>query len=141
MTVRKRVRRVALETAGWLLVLAGIAALVLPGPGLVLLAAGLVLLAEQYPWAERRLEPVRATALRAARESVASWYRVAVSVAGALVLVGLGVLWAVSPPAPDWWPVHERYWLLGGWGTGATLVLSGLAAAALVAWSWRRFRT
>ncbi|MGN6782455.1 MAG: PGPGW domain-containing protein [Marmoricola sp.] len=140
MRLRSTARRVVLETVGWLLVLAGIAALVLPGPGLVLLAAGLVLLAEQYPWAERRLEPVRAAALRAAREGVATWPRLLLSLSGAAALVALGALWAASPPAPEWWPIHERYWLAGGWGTAATLFLSGACAVGLLAWSWRRFR-
>lgn len=139
MRLRSTARRVVLEAAGWLLVLAGIAALVLPGPGLVLLAAGLVLLAEQYPWAERRLEPVRAAALRAAREGVATWPRLLASSGGSVGLVALGVLWAASPPAPPWWPIHERYWLAGGWATAATLFVSGACALALVGWSWQRF--
>jgi hypothetical protein len=140
MGVRAATRRLVLETVGWLLVLAGLAALVLPGPGLLLLAAGLLVLSEQYPWAERRLHPIRAAALRTAREGVASWPRLLVSLSGALALVALGVLWAASPPAPDWWPVHERFWLVGGRATGATLLLSGACAVGLLGWSWRRFR-
>ena len=46
-----------LESIGWLLIVAGIAALILPGPGLLMLFAGLVLLSQQYEWAERRVEP------------------------------------------------------------------------------------
>ena len=51
-------KRVLLEVVGWLLVLAGIAALILPGPGLLLLAAGLFVLSQQYEWAERRVDPI-----------------------------------------------------------------------------------
>ena len=47
-------KRVVLEAAGWLLLVVGIAALVLPGPGLLGVFAGLALLSQQYEWAERR---------------------------------------------------------------------------------------
>ncbi|WP_310962178.1 PGPGW domain-containing protein [Nocardioides terrisoli] len=140
MGVRAATRRLLLEVLGWTLVLLGMAALVLPGPGLLLLFVGLLVLSEQYAWAERRMHPVRERALRAAREGVATWPRVLLSTAAALTLVGVGVLWGISPAAPDWWPVHERYWLIGGWGTGGTLIVSGALALGLLGWSWRATR-
>jgi hypothetical protein len=133
------VKRLVLETLGWLLVVAGIAALVLPGPGLLMLFAGLALLSQQYEWAERRLEPVRLRALRGAADSVETWPRILFSALVALVILGLGVLWTVRPPAPRWWPLEASYWLLGGAWTGVTLLLSGLLALALLVYSYRRF--
>src|SRR5690606_27906994 len=59
-------KRLLLETLGWVLIVAGLAALVLPGPGLLLLFAGLAVLSQQYDWAERRMHPVREAALRGA---------------------------------------------------------------------------
>ena len=53
------VKRVLVEGAGWIMVIAGIAALILPGPGLLLLFAGLAILSQQYTWAEKRLQPVK----------------------------------------------------------------------------------
>jgi len=138
--VRAATRRVVLEVLGWILVLAGVAALVLPGPGLLLLFAGLAVLSQQYDWAERRMQPVRKAALRAAHDGVRTWPRVALSAAAALGLVGLGVLWGVSPDSPSWWPVDDRWWLTGGWATGATLIASGVLALALLAYSFRRYR-
>jgi len=132
-------KRLALESLGWLLVVAGIAALVLPGPGLLMIFAGLVLLSQQYEWAERRLEPVRLRALRGAAESVETWPRICLSTLGALVIGGFGVLWTVQPPAPSWWPLAKAYWLLGGAWTGITLLLSALIALALIVYSYRRF--
>ena len=76
-------RRLVLETIGWVLVVAGIAALVLPGPGLLAIFAGLALLSQQYEWAERRLEPVKEKALEAAQDSVETWPRIVLSVGGA----------------------------------------------------------
>lgn len=118
----------------------GIAALVLPGPGLLALFAGLAVLSQQYEWAERRLEPVKERALTAAAEGVETWPRIVASVAGALVLASLGVVWGVGLPVPSWWPLRDGWWLIGGWGTGATLILSGVVALALVVYSFKTFR-
>jgi hypothetical protein len=51
--------RVARDVAGFVLCGVGIALLVLPGPGLVVLAAGLALLAQDVPFARRLLDRVR----------------------------------------------------------------------------------
>jgi hypothetical protein len=133
-------RRLVLETIGWLLVVVGIAALVLPGPGLLAIVAGLALLSQQYEWAERRLEPVKEKALKAAKDSVETWPRMLISGGSALVLVIAGIVWIWNPPAPSWWPLDDGWWLIGGWGTGITQVLSGLIALAMIAYSYRRFR-
>lgn len=135
-----RLRRLALEALGWLLLAAGLAALVLPGPGLLMLFAGLAILSQEYEWAERRVEPVKRKALRGAAESVQTWWRITLSTAFALALVGFGVVWIWGPSSPPWWPVDRRWWLPGGIGTGVTEVASGLVALALIVYSYRRFR-
>lgn len=136
----KRAKRVLVEGAGWLLVLLGIAALVLPGPGLLALFAGLALLSTQYSWAEKRLEPVKKAAMRAAADSVASWPRILMSLLGVAVLVAIGVVWGISPPAPGWWPLADRWWLPGGWGTGSSLIVSAAIALAMIVYSYFNFR-
>lgn len=136
---RAAVQRLVLETIGWLLVIGGIAALVLPGPGLLGIFAGLALLSQQYEWAERRLEPVKIRALQGAEEGVETWPRIVLSCVGALLLVACGVLWISSPPAPGWWPVADTWWLFGGLWTGVTQVGSGFIAIGLVVYSVRRF--
>jgi hypothetical protein len=133
-------KRIALEGAGWLMVVVGIAALVLPGPGLLLLFAGLAVLSQQYTWAEKRVEPVKRKALQTAAESVQSWPRIVMSVLFALGLGAIGVVWGIRPSAPGWWPLDERWWLLGGWGTGGTLIFSAIVALAMVAYSFVKFR-
>src|SRR3546814_18121956 len=62
-------KRIALEIIGWTLVLAGIAALVLPGPGLLMMFGGMVVLSQRYEWAERRLEPIDGKALQTRSEA------------------------------------------------------------------------
>lgn len=137
--LRGAARRLLLEVLGWVLLLAGIAALVLPGPGLLLMFAGLAVLSQSYAWARRWVEPVRLRALRGAAEGVETWPRIVASGAGATVLGALGVLWIVDPDAPSWWPLRDAWWLIGGRWTGVTLLVSCGAAYALIVYSYRRF--
>jgi hypothetical protein len=132
-------KRRVIEIAGWVLVAAGVAALVLPGPGLLCLVAGLALLAVHYPWAKRMLQPVKTRAFRLASNGVQHWPGTLSSLLGGLALVGVGVAWGVGTPVPAWWPVADRWWLLGGWGTGATLIISGGLALAMIIYSYHRF--
>ena len=134
------IRRIVLEVVGWVLVLAGIAALVLPGLGLLMLFAGLVVLSQEYEWAERRVEPIKVRALRGAAEGVENWVRITMSVTLALGLIACGVLWIAGPEAPSWWTLDEMFWLPGGKATGITQVASGIIALALIVYSYRRFR-
>jgi uncharacterized protein (TIGR02611 family) len=53
---RNRIIRVVVALFGFLVVLAGLAMLVLPGPGLLVIAIGLGILALEFVWAERLLE-------------------------------------------------------------------------------------
>ncbi len=138
--MKSTAKRVVVEGAGWILVLLGIAALVLPGPGLLALFAGVALLATQYEWAERRLEPVKVRALQASADSVRTWPRIVGSVVGVTWLVGLGSYWVTDPSAPGWWPLRESWWLPGGLATGVSLIASGLIAGAMVGYSYRHFR-
>ena len=85
-------KRVVLETAGWVLLVAGVAAMVLPGPGLLGVFAGLALLSQQYEWAERRTDPMKYRALKAAAEGVETWLRIALSLLGVAFLIACGVL-------------------------------------------------
>lgn len=134
-----RVRQYTMLVLGWLLVVAGLAALVLPGPGLLMVFAGLAILSQHYTWAEKRLRPVEIRAMKGAAEGVRTVPRIALSCLFALAIIGCGVLWLVKPEVPTWWPFHDLLWLPGGRGTGSTLVLSGLIAIGLIVWSVRRF--
>lgn len=136
----RALKRLALETLGWLLVLGGLAALVLPGPGLLALVGGLALLSQQYEWAQRRLEPLKQRALQAAADGVETWPRILMSALGVAFLVAMGLLWGLAPDAPGWWPLDDRWWLPGGWGTGVSLILSGAVAGTLLVYSYLHFR-
>ena len=132
-------KRIVLETLGWVLLLLGVAAIFLPGPGLLGIFAGLALLSQQYDWAERRVEPVRLRALLGAAEGVETWPRIIASCLGAVALAAFGVLWIMKPPAPGWWPLSDTWWLPGGVWTGVTQVASAFIAVGLIVYSYRRF--
>ena len=53
---RSRVVRAAVVLAGFVVVLVGVALIPLPGPGLLVVAVGLAVLALEFAWAERMLE-------------------------------------------------------------------------------------
>lgn len=65
-------RRIAISIAGAVVVLAGVAMLVLPGPGLLVIAAGLAILATEYAWAARALERTKQTASKAASKAAST---------------------------------------------------------------------
>lgn len=132
-------KRIVLETLGWTLLLLGIAAIFLPGPGLLGIFAGLALLSQQYDWAERRVEPMRLRAMLGAAEGVETWPRIIASCLGAVALAAFGVLWIMKPPTPDWWPLDDVWWLPGGVWTGVTQVSSAFIAVGLIVYSYRRF--
>jgi len=48
-------KRIAVTVAGLVLFLAGLAMMVLPGPGILVILAGLAVLATEYVWAQRML--------------------------------------------------------------------------------------
>lgn len=127
-------------TLGWVLVVAGLAALVLPGPGLLALFAGLAILSQHYEWARRRVAPIKAAAIRAAAVGVKDWWRIMLTGLGIAALLAAGALWLWQPPMPSWWPLGEFWWLPGDWATGIALVLSGFAALTLMVYSFRHYR-
>ena len=135
----KAAKRIALESAGWTLVVVGIILMPLPGPGLLIVLGGVALLARQYEWAERNLNRVRLRALREAARSVSGPLPMAVTILGMLALIAVGVYWIVSPPTPSWYPLPEAYWLPGGITTGIFQIASAVFALGLMVYSYRRF--
>ena len=122
-------KRVAALVGGGLLLVVGVALLVLPGPGLLLVLAGLIILANQFPRLDKYVGPVEKRALQAMEQSVASPLRIAGSVLAGLALIGAGVVWGLN----------KQLWL-GGWPTGSSLILSGVVLLVLLGYSYRRVR-
>jgi hypothetical protein len=116
--------------AGGLLVVVGVVLLVLPGPGLLLVLAGLLVLANGFPRVQKFVAPVERRAMQAAEESVSSPLRLTGSILAGLALIGAGVFWGLN----KWLP-------LGGWPTGLSLILSGLALLGLLVFSYLRLQS
>ena len=66
---RGRIYRVLYTTTGAILVLAGIAMLVLPGPAFVVIPIGLAMLAMEFAWAENALEKALVQADKASQKA------------------------------------------------------------------------
>lgn len=133
------IRKAGVTVLGWVLVIVGVAALLLPGPGLLLLLAGLVVLSGEYEWAERRTDPVRRKALAAARAGVATVPRILLSALAAGLVIAVGVFWWMDPRIPQVGPVGPEL-PLGGWTTGSGILVSGLVALGLLIYSVVKFR-
>ena len=122
-------KKVGAGVLGGVLLIAGVALLVLPGPGLLLVLAGLLVLASAFPAAQRFVRPVRERARKAAEESVSTRSRLAFSVLTGVTLIATGVVWWLVPTLP-----------LGGWPTGSSLILSGIILLALLVVTYRRVK-
>jgi uncharacterized protein (TIGR02611 family) len=60
-------KRIAVTVVGGAVVAAGLAMLVLPGPGILVVAVGFAILGTEYAWAAAALERTKRTAERAGR--------------------------------------------------------------------------
>lgn len=123
-------RLIAVTVVGWLLLIAGVVALVLPGPGMLLCLLGLLVLAREYAWARRSLTWARAKTQESVARSSSSRTATAASELGglAMVLVGLAELVVGLP--------------LLGTVTAALLIASGCVIVGTTAWArWQYLRT
>lgn len=136
----RALRKTGVTVLGWALLAVGVLALVLPGPGLLMLLAGLVILSQEYDWAERRVEPIKVKAFAVAASGVSTWPRILVSLLSSALVIAAGVFWWVDARIPEFWILGPRL-PFGGWATGLSIVVSGLIAVALIAYSVRRFRS
>lgn len=87
--IASTVKRLAVITAGFTLCGAGLIMLVLPGPGILVVFLGLLVLATEYSWAERAVERTRARAVDAtSRLHATRTARVAVATSAVAMITG-----------------------------------------------------
>lgn len=121
-TVSSWFRRTGVEIAGWTLVVIGIPLMPLPGPGTIVLVAGVALLSRRYVWAQKLLDPLERRAVEAAKFGVATMPRIVMSALGGLWLFVLGIVWLKGPDIPEF--------TVAGVGFGPELPGQGFATAA-----------
>jgi uncharacterized protein (TIGR02611 family) len=73
--------RIGIIVIGTIVLLAGLLMLILPGPGVVAVLAGLGILAQELPWAERIMERVKEKAHVDQLKASPAWVRVVLVVA------------------------------------------------------------
>jgi uncharacterized protein (TIGR02611 family) len=94
---RSRAYRIAFGIAGFIVLLAGVVLSLpfVPGPGLLLVAIGLAMLALEFAWAERLLERI-IDRLEQAGERAARATRAQKALAGAAIAAGVAAAVAVA---------------------------------------------
>jgi undecaprenyl pyrophosphate phosphatase UppP len=123
------VKTAVVAVLGGLLIAGGVALFVLPGPGVVLVAAGLAVLATRFSWAKKPLDYAKGKAEEGLDQVAQSPWRAAWAVVAALALIVLGVLSLAGIELPFMNAV-----------TAVMLILSGLFLVGTVVYA-RRKRT
>lgn len=119
------VKRFAVTLVGAALLAVGAALLALPGPGILVIVAGLAVLATEFVWARALLDRAKDQAQKVQQAAVASPLRTAGSIAFAIGLFAVGALmWVISDFA---WPAFDST-LDGFWGriTGGVLIVTSV---------------
>src|SRR5215207_1246870 len=85
------VKKSVVTILGVALLAAGLAMMVLPGPGILVIVAGLAVLGTEYVWARSLLDRAKTQAEKAQEAAVASRARTAGTVVFGVLMVTLGV--------------------------------------------------
>jgi uncharacterized protein (TIGR02611 family) len=104
--------RIAVGVVGALVFVLGMVAIPLPGPGWLIVIAGLFVLATEFTWAERLLEFTKRHVTRwtdwVGRQPL--WIRVLIGLATAAFVYGVLVLTLHLTGVPDWVPGWVPLW-------------------------------
>ena len=101
--------------------------LALPGPGVLVIALGFLILSTEFEWARKPFEQARQKAADLADQAVAKPWSTALSILASLGLIAAGVLWGSVSALP-----------FSSWWTGGSLIFGGLAALATILVSIRQ---
>jgi hypothetical protein len=123
------VRRVIVTALGVAVLGLGIALLALPGPGVLVIALGFLILSSEYDWARRRFESARGKAADLADQAVSNPWSTVASIVASLALAGAGIAWGAVPAIP-----------FSSWWTGGSMIFGGLVALTTIIVSLRQAR-
>ncbi len=122
-------KKVVVGLLGGALLLAGIALLVLPGPGFLVILAGLLILATQFEWASKRVDFAKGKAQQGIDELGRSRWRTAFAVLSAVALAAVGVLSIAGVDVPFINLI-----------SAVLLILSGLFLLGTIVYARRQFK-
>lgn len=134
-------RTVTVVVVGWVLLLGGIALLPLPGPGMLVVFAGLVVLSTRYAWARKLREKAASGVEAATKESMATKKRIFAAVIGASCAIGVGVALIMDVQLPSWIDFNLFGLEFGpsipgaGPATGLPVLLGGIAALGVLVYA------
>lgn len=133
------VKRSAVTIVGIVLVAAGVVLMPLPGPGILLVVAGLAVLATEYVWARKFLGRAKDEAEKAQEQAVASPPRTVATVLFGLgsLAVGIAMLVVDDVPWPVWDSTLDSVWTPV---TGAFVVATSLFLLGTTTWTLRKER-
>ncbi len=122
-------KKAVVAVLGFALLLIGVALLVLPGPGFLLIAGALALLSTQFAWAKKPLDFAKDKAESGIQEVAGSKLRTVLAVFCGLVLVAIGIVDLAGVDIP--W-VNRI--------SAVLLILSGLFLVGTLIYALRRAR-
>lgn len=130
-------KKVVVSLVGFALIAAGVALLVLPGPGIIVVVAGLGVLATQYDWARGLFTKGKEKAAEAQHEAVQSVPRIVLTVGTACVTTALGVAMILVDDVawPIWDSVGDALWTPV---TGGVLIGTAVLVIVTTTIAWRR---
>lgn len=117
-------RKIGIAVGGGLVLAAGIAMIPLPGPGWLVVVAGLYILSLEFVWADRLFNRIKDRVIDGAHLAAANKWGTGLSVLSALSLIVGGVVWAMWDELP-----------LSSWATGIALSGSGVLALGTIWWA------
>lgn len=98
--ILRSAKRVAVTIVGAVFVLAGLAMLVLPGPGILVVVVGFAILGTEYAWAAAALERTKRAATRAGTVARGGVTKAARGAHGGAKSVGRRITRRPPPPPP-----------------------------------------
>ena len=121
------IRRALVTVVGLAVLGLGIALLALPGPGVLVIALGFLILSSEYEWARRYFDVARQKASDLADQAVANPWSTALSILASLGLIAAGAVWGAvnSLPFSSWW-------------SGGSLIFGGVVALTTIIVSLRQ---
>lgn len=142
----KAIYWILLNVLGWSLTVAGVILMPLPGPGLLILFTGIIVLSQCYRWARSLRYKISGAVEKSTKASVETKFRIFMSITSAGLIIAFGVLLYLDLTLPSelWFtlgPVEVGpkipYRTAGG---AIALMASGVIALSLLLYAGIKYK-